>query len=296
MTDSSISFNTSKVQLDAIFVQKLIKELERGKKSAHMMRNIIFKNYPNIIFDDFIKNDDYNQDYYNYKLLLDDHSIVTLDTYVNSLSMLKNCDSNGGKRKLHHFDHDNVEDFDDIARKKCYKRRKNGETREEEVTHLTDDGFGWRKYGQKIIHNSYHPRHYYRCTHKKCEATKHLQQISENPTKHRIIYYGNHTCNNNNYNSIFNTDQFTINFSEEQPSNNVLCFDGSTQINPLLFPTLECPGVGIMDQNSASTSSNDIIISDHQTTVTSHNTKEDYSFIPNDFSELLADSWIDLLI
>ena len=42
-------------------------------------------------------------------------------------------------------------------------------------------------------------RNYYRCTHKTdqgCQATKQVQQISENPTKYRIIYHGKHTCKN----------------------------------------------------------------------------------------------------
>ncbi|KAA8520426.1 hypothetical protein F0562_014683 [Nyssa sinensis] len=30
---------------------------------------------------------------------------------------------------------------------------------------VLDDGYKWRKYGQKVVKNSLHPRSYYRCTH-----------------------------------------------------------------------------------------------------------------------------------
>ena len=42
-----------------------------------------------------------------------------------------------------------------------------------------EDGFIWRKYGQKEIHNNKHPRLYFRCTYKHdigCPATRQVQQ------------------------------------------------------------------------------------------------------------------------
>ncbi|KAJ0986202.1 hypothetical protein J5N97_004558 [Dioscorea zingiberensis] len=60
-----------------------------------------------------------------------------------------------------------------------------------------DDGYHWRKYGQKGILGAKHPRSYYRCTHRNtygCPATKQLQKTDNNPTLLNIIYYGDHTC------------------------------------------------------------------------------------------------------
>lgn len=60
-----------------------------------------------------------------------------------------------------------------------------------------EDGFGWRKYGQKVILGAKFPRAYYRCTHrysKGCAATKLVQQSDEDPSIYQIIYRGEHTC------------------------------------------------------------------------------------------------------
>ncbi|XP_010915679.1 probable WRKY transcription factor 41 isoform X2 [Elaeis guineensis] len=60
-----------------------------------------------------------------------------------------------------------------------------------------DDGFSWRKYGQKDILGAKHPRGYYRCTYRKtqgCLATKQVQRSDEDPSIFDITYRGTHTC------------------------------------------------------------------------------------------------------
>ncbi|XP_028774813.1 probable WRKY transcription factor 53 [Neltuma alba] len=60
-----------------------------------------------------------------------------------------------------------------------------------------DDGFSWRKYGQKDILGAKYPRSYYRCTFRKtqdCWATKQIQRSDEDPTVFDITYRGRHTC------------------------------------------------------------------------------------------------------
>ncbi|KAE8662637.1 putative WRKY transcription factor 30 [Hibiscus syriacus] len=59
-----------------------------------------------------------------------------------------------------------------------------------------DDGFSWRKYGQKDILGSKHPRGYYRCTHRGvrgCSAMKQVQRSGDDPTIFEITYIGDHT-------------------------------------------------------------------------------------------------------
>ncbi|EFJ21694.1 hypothetical protein SELMODRAFT_29702, partial [Selaginella moellendorffii] len=61
-----------------------------------------------------------------------------------------------------------------------------------------DDGYTWRKYGQKDILGSRHPKSYYRCTHKResgCQAIKYVQRSDSNPSSFQITYRGEHTCN-----------------------------------------------------------------------------------------------------
>ncbi|KAL9227866.1 hypothetical protein vseg_003508 [Gypsophila vaccaria] len=164
--------------------------------------------------------------------------MVAFDSFVNSISMLKGYefDDFAEKQKLNESDLCKYNVFANQKSPICYKKRKIcGELLEKEVIHLTDDGFAWRKYGQKVIHDCPHPRHYYRCTHKNeqnCQATKQIQQISENPTKYKLIYQNNHKCNNN----ILNTSPYMINSSDEHSSAFVLSFDGSNPVNPMLFP------------------------------------------------------------
>ncbi|WOL20494.1 putative WRKY transcription factor 41 [Canna indica] len=60
-----------------------------------------------------------------------------------------------------------------------------------------DDGFYWRKYGNKTILGAKHPRSYYRCkdrTSKGCLATKQVQQSNKDPQVLDITYHGIHTC------------------------------------------------------------------------------------------------------
>ncbi|KAM0875883.1 hypothetical protein ACQ4PT_036519 [Festuca glaucescens] len=60
-----------------------------------------------------------------------------------------------------------------------------------------DDGYSWRKYGQKEILGAQHPRAYYRCTYRTsegCTATKQVQRTDEDPTLYDVTYHGTHTC------------------------------------------------------------------------------------------------------
>ncbi|CAJ1940811.1 unnamed protein product [Sphenostylis stenocarpa] len=61
-----------------------------------------------------------------------------------------------------------------------------------EVDHL-DDGYRWRKYGQKAVKNSPHPRSYYRCTTAACGVKKRVERSSEDPTVVVTTYEGQHT-------------------------------------------------------------------------------------------------------
>ncbi|KAI3449255.1 hypothetical protein Pfo_005920 [Paulownia fortunei] len=59
-----------------------------------------------------------------------------------------------------------------------------------------DDGYNWRKYGQKDILGANHPRAYYRCTHRNtqgCLATKQVQRMDD-PSIFDVVYRGKHSC------------------------------------------------------------------------------------------------------
>ncbi|KAF5745435.1 hypothetical protein HS088_TW07G01019 [Tripterygium wilfordii] len=60
-----------------------------------------------------------------------------------------------------------------------------------DVDHL-EDGYRWRKYGQKAVKNSPFPRSYYRCTNSKCTVKKRVERSSEDPTIVITTYEGQH--------------------------------------------------------------------------------------------------------
>ncbi|XP_016453843.1 putative WRKY transcription factor 53 isoform X2 [Nicotiana tabacum] len=60
-----------------------------------------------------------------------------------------------------------------------------------------DDGYNWRKYGQRCILGAKFPRSYYRCKYwilQGCLANKQVQRSDDNPSAFEITYKGFHTC------------------------------------------------------------------------------------------------------
>lgn len=58
---------------------------------------------------------------------------------------------------------------------------------------VLDDGYKWRKYGQKVVKNSLHPRSYFRCTHSNCRVKKRVERLSEDCRMVITTYEGRHT-------------------------------------------------------------------------------------------------------
>ncbi|XWS51642.1 hypothetical protein CRYUN_Cryun11dG0001000 [Craigia yunnanensis] len=56
---------------------------------------------------------------------------------------------------------------------------------------LSEDGYNWRKYGQKQVKGSEYPRSYYKCTHPTCQVKKKVERSHEGHIT-EIIYKGAH--------------------------------------------------------------------------------------------------------
>ncbi|XP_019180130.1 PREDICTED: probable WRKY transcription factor 48 isoform X2 [Ipomoea nil] len=93
-----------------------------------------------------------------------------------------------------------VEQESDRSKKQLKPKRKNQKREREprvafmtksEVDHL-DDGYRWRKYGQKAVKNSPFPRSYYRCTTPACGVKKRVERSSEDPSTVVTTYEGTH--------------------------------------------------------------------------------------------------------
>ncbi|KAF5475203.1 hypothetical protein F2P56_007033 [Juglans regia] len=85
--------------------------------------------------------------------------------------------------------------------KKVSKAKKKGDKKQREprfafmtkseVDHL-EDGYRWRKYGQKAVKNSPFPRSYYRCTTQKCTVKKRVERSFQDPSTVITTYEGQH--------------------------------------------------------------------------------------------------------
>ncbi|KAL5552642.1 hypothetical protein UlMin_040043 [Ulmus minor] len=77
------------------------------------------------------------------------------------------------------------------AEKKIKKPRYAFQTRSQ--VDILDDGYRWRKYGQKAVKNNKFPRSYYRCTHQGCNVKKQVQRLTKDEGIVVTTYEGMHS-------------------------------------------------------------------------------------------------------
>ncbi|KAI3979241.1 hypothetical protein MKX01_003671 [Papaver californicum] len=80
-----------------------------------------------------------------------------------------------------------------------------------------NDGYGWRKYGQKDILGATYPRAYYKCSYRTtqdCLAMKQVQRSDLNSSMFNVTYIGKHSCNETS--GLLLSGQYTPNKQEHR--------------------------------------------------------------------------------
>lgn len=78
-----------------------------------------------------------------------------------------------------------------LEKKKMRKPRYAFQTRSQ--VDILDDGYRWRKYGQKAVKNNKFPRSYYKCTFHGCNVKKQVQRLTKDEGVVVTTYEGMHT-------------------------------------------------------------------------------------------------------
>ncbi|RDX92617.1 putative WRKY transcription factor 28, partial [Mucuna pruriens] len=125
-------------------------------------------------------------------------TLATLNSSISSSSSEAGAEEDSGKSKK---DRQVKAEEGGENSKKGNKDKKKGEKKQKEprfafmtkseVDHL-EDGYRWRKYGQKAVKNSPYPRSYYRCTTQKCTVKKRVERSFQDPTTVITTYEGQH--------------------------------------------------------------------------------------------------------
>ncbi|KAL0708874.1 hypothetical protein Bca4012_075300 [Brassica carinata] len=121
--------------------------------------------------------------------------------YIGGVGHMESSDDSG---YANDHDNDNDDDNEDIPASKIRKIDGGVSTTHRSVTEpkiivqtrsevdLLDDGYRWRKYGQKVVKGNPHPRSYYKCTTANCTVRKHVERASTDVKAVITTYEGKH--------------------------------------------------------------------------------------------------------
>ncbi|MED6118509.1 putative WRKY transcription factor 7 [Stylosanthes scabra] len=123
------------------------------------------------------------------------HHNVSLNMQKPPLALSNSCSLN--KRMCNTLDNQNFQSS--YSKCHCYKKRKKLQkvirvpAISSKTADIPSDDFSWRKYGQKPIKGSPHPRGYYKCTSVSgCPARKHVERAADDPSMLVVTYEGEH--------------------------------------------------------------------------------------------------------
>ncbi|KAE8682172.1 putative WRKY transcription factor 21 [Hibiscus syriacus] len=122
-----------------------------------------------------------------------------------SLSAGNSTLSSSLKRKCNSLDTAALNRGSSSVRCHCSKKRKSRVKKiirvaaiSNKIADIPPDDYSWRKYGQKPIKGSPHPRGYYKCSSVRgCPARKHVERALDDPTMLIVTYEADHNHSHN---------------------------------------------------------------------------------------------------
>ncbi|KAI3881882.1 hypothetical protein MKX03_018714 [Papaver bracteatum] len=242
---------------------------------------------------------------------------IILSSFEKSLSLLSGINPEaGGSRSEIKSDHMG----NSPSRKRKAESRWTEQVRVCERTGLEapidDDGYSWRKYGEKSILETKYPRSYYKCALQKaqdCSAMKQVQRNDDDPLMFSVTYRRKHTCNQVSYVSSpvksgnITDEKHKEKRRQEKTQETIISFqigprvqrensDGTTQtvlISPsFTFPSVEplipVPWVGKESNNNNNNMSSSFTPGNHRFMISSPSSSSPYMSLltsePNSFS------------
>ncbi|CAI9111595.1 OLC1v1011853C1 [Oldenlandia corymbosa var. corymbosa] len=141
---------------------------------------------------------EFNPDHH---LVLNNNKIKMVDTSSDDHPSPQIAKMNSDEMLMNEYGVEGPDHHHHQAAAANYKKKKTRSSRKQQRfafqtrsrVDILDDGYRWRKYGQKAVKHNKFPRSYYKCTHQGCEVKKQVQRLTGDEGVVVTTYQGMHS-------------------------------------------------------------------------------------------------------